>query len=198
MAQLTQSLANLWSCLIPIIHIKPYVWTIIGDFKPRLSYLGINPTTEWIAALLWAILDASFFPVLLSLEPIIEPLLNLSPRARNWLDKSVYVWAVAILLYKIGWIHASSSCSDVDWESDVDWDSVAPKEAACVMSAIILTMISAMGAIMVGGLAVDFLTDGIRFGPLRGVLSAGLGLMVICLCLYPSITQYYGRSFDSR
>lgn len=89
MTKPTQSIFSLWTSLSSIIPTEPYVWTITNNFKPWLAHLGIHPTAAWKAAVLWAFLDATFVPVLIFLDPIIEPLLALGPKAKGQLHTGV-------------------------------------------------------------------------------------------------------------
>lgn len=72
-----------------------------------------------------------------------------------------------MLLYKIGWIYASSSYSGVDWTSR----NLSESEYAYVVSAMLWAMVFAAGAAFVGGMCVGLLLQGSEYGPLCGILS---------------------------
>ena len=95
------SAIEILSWLSPLIHAQPYVWTLLSDFQPRLQWIAIPPPVEHIIALLWSFLDALYVPILISLDPIIEPYLKLEGQSRKRLHGVIYTWGWALVLYKL-------------------------------------------------------------------------------------------------
>ena len=190
--------SNLWSWLQPVLHAEPHIWAVINNYEPRLQRIGLHPTLEWAIALLWATLDVTYIPILLSLDPIIEPFLQLSKQGRDHLHMCVYVWTFALLHYKFRWFWSTCGVTNKLSSGQPQYVQYTMNEIGCEGLGAVFAVSLFVLAVLAGSVTFKTLMGDKAYGPLRVIIICLLSLAATCFCFYPLAMQLAGERFELR